>query len=437
MTVSRRTLSAAIAIGLAAMATAPAAVAADGNRGRPGTGITSVTAITQIFTFGQEVAAVAVEYPAVVNPRTLDLGTFTVSDSIYNFRFSPLEDLATRADRTITRVYTNDEATIDPDGTSEPGRFVIIELDPADAGGNTVMRSTCSGFLCYEKINPDLPTEVVQNEDVYAQPGNGQGRGRVLAEAGPTSHPLSGETVNLLADEFHYETYLHAGMAVPYAYHLPADYDPAREYPLVVVLPGWGSGYNGVNEGVQVAVDISTTAWLQEEWTGSDEDVIVLSPQTQRVGTDAESAAMVALLDEFMGRFSVDGGRVYVQTFSWGSTLAWDAMADRPGIFAGVLIAAGFPVSAAQAALIAQDLTPVWITHGTNDPVLPVTFGQTSVQVLRDAYVAAGLDPAAAADLVRYTEFPPEAYAVPDYHAVVGPTYETQSILAWLLAQGD
>jgi hypothetical protein len=30
-----------------------------------------------------------------------------------------------------------------------------------------------------------------------------------------------------------------------------------------------------------------------------------------------------------------------------------------------------------------------------------------------------------------------EAYGLPDYHAVVGPAYETQSIVRWLLRQAD
>jgi hypothetical protein len=40
--------------------------------------------------------------------------------------------------------------------------------------------------------------------------------------------------------------------------------------------------------------------------------------------------------------------------------------------------------SAVRAARIAATRTPIRITHGTSDPVLPV---------LRDAYVAAGVDP--------------------------------------------
>jgi len=432
----KRRLALSVTTALALMATAVTTGTAGGRPpGQAGEGIQSVTAITKVHTFGQKVAVVAIEYSDIVNPRTLDTDTFTVSDSIYNFRFNPLEDLQTREDRTITRIYTNDEPMIDPDGTSDLGRFVIIELDSADRGGNTVMRSRCSGFLCYEKINTDLATQVIQNEDVFAQRGDGRGRGPRLASGGPTAHPLTGTTVNLLADEFRHDIYLHSGMVVPYAFHIPADYDPARTYPMVVVLPGWGSGFDGENRGVQVAVDITASAWVQPERTGTDEDVIVLTVQTQRVGTDEESAAVVALMQSFMDQYSVDRERVYVSGFSWGTTLAYDAMADYPGLFAGALINAGFPVSAEKAAQIAQAGTSIWINHGTSDPVLPVTFGRNSVQTLRTAYVAAGMDAAQAEDLVRFTEYPNEAYGLPDYHAVVGPVYEDPSILGWLLQQ--
>jgi predicted peptidase len=429
------TVSAAASI-TPASATVPEWAGPPGH-GSGSAGIQSVTPITKVYTFGQEVAAVAVEYSANVNPRLIDLDTFTVSDSIYNFRFNPLEDLAVRADRTITRVYTNNAAALNPAGTSRLGRFVIVELDPADPGGNTVIRGRCPSFLCYEKVNPDLPTEVVQNDNIHAQPGNGVGRGKLISAASETPHPVTEQPINLLVDDFRHDTFVHAGTEHPYAYHLPADYDPAREYPLVVTLPGWGSGYDPLddNRGVQLAVDIPPTAWLQSEWTGTDEDVIVLALQTQRIGSAAESAAMVALLEVFMDEFGVDQDRVYVSTFSWGSTLAWNAMANHPGLFTAALIAAGFQVSPDQAALIAQARTPIWIVHGTNDHVLPVSFGQTSTSRLRSAYVAVGVEPADAEDLIRYTEYGNEAFSQPDYHASFGPAYEDSSILQWLLQQ--
>lgn len=397
--------------------------------------IRSVTAITRVYTFGQKVAAVAVEYQDTVHPETLGLDTFTVTDSVYNFRFNPIEDLEKRADRTITRIYTNDRPMLSADGVARPGRYVIVELDPADPGGNTVINSKRFDFLTSEKINPDLPTRVVQNRHVHARSGDGGGPGKVLGAAGPASHPLTNAPVNILADDFRYETYDHSGTALPYAFHLPADHDPHHAYPLVIVLPGWGSGFDGDNLGVQIAVDITATAWLQPERTGGEEEPIILAPQNQRVGTEAESAAMVALFEAFSSRYRIDRDRVHVSAYSWGSTLAFDAMARHPELFAAVLINAGFRIEPDQATRIATAKTPFWITHGTNDPILSVEFGRDTVQRLRDAYLAAGASPAEVEHLVRYTEYPDDAFGLPDYHAVVGPVYEDPAMLRWLLRQ--
>ncbi|MBP2329489.1 putative peptidase [Kibdelosporangium banguiense] len=116
------------------------------------TGIRSVTAITQVYTYGQKVTAVAVEYPAVVDALTLEKNTFTVTDSIYNFRYNPIEDLSKRAKRTITKVYTNDSPALRSNGRSATGRFVIVELAATDAGGNTVIVSKCPTVLCSVKV---------------------------------------------------------------------------------------------------------------------------------------------------------------------------------------------------------------------------------------------------------------------------------------------
>lgn len=430
----RRLATPLVAMGLVGGLAWPAS-AAPPPGGPPERGIQSITAITQVYTYGQKVAAVAVEYSAPVTPSELDLDTFTVTDSIYNFRYNPIEDLDTFADRTITRVYTNDAIALDPDGASTPGRYVIVELALTDPGGNTVILSKCPTFLCSVKVNPDLPTRVVQQEDVYARPGRGKGRGMLLSEGSPTTHVLTGATVNVLVDEFVHDSYLQDETVLPYAYRLPEGYDPSRQYPLVVILPGHGMGFDGDNLGVQLAADIPATAWLQPEWTGTEEDVIVLAPQNERVGAAAEAAIMVALVEEFMDSYGVDPDRVYASTVSYGSTTAWEAMATHPGLFSAALITGGFRVSESQAERIAADQTPIWITHGLNDHLLPVAFGRDSTALLRSAYEAAGADPAEAEDLVRYTEYEDDAFSEPDHHAAFGPTYEDQSILQWLLSQ--
>ncbi|MEU5910383.1 hypothetical protein [Micromonospora sp. NPDC047527] len=401
-----------------------------------GDGIRSITPITTVYTYGQKVSAVAIEYGATVNPRTLDNTTFTVADTIYNFRFNPIEDLPKLADRTITHTYTNDAPNTRTDQRSAPGRYVIVELNPADTGGWTVIVSKCPTFLCTVKVNPELPTRVVQRKDVHAQPGKGAGKGPVLARATPReSRPVTEQPVNKLVDEFTYGSFLSGGMVLPYHYHLPKNYQPGRTYPLMLVLPGHGMGWDGDNLGVQLAADIPATAWLQSSWTGSSEDVIVLAPQHQRVGGAAEADLLVKLLDQFVRQFPVDTRRVYATTVSYGSQLLWEAFAKRPGLFAGGLVTGGFPVNATQANAIAAGEVPVWITHGEHDHLLNVTGARNSSTLLRQAYQARGKSPEQAANLVRYTEYADSAFLLPDYHAAFGPTYEDSSILRWLLGQ--
>jgi predicted peptidase len=401
-----------------------------------GAGVQSITPITEVYTYGQKVSAVAVEYADPVNPHTLDKRTFTVSDTIYNFRFNPIEDLPKMAERTVTRVYTNSGPTTRADHRSVRGRFVIVELDPADTGGWTVIVSKCPTFLCTVKVNPDLPTTVVQRRDVHALPGRGKGTGPVLAKAAPNrTLRMTEEPVNLVVDQFTYGSFLSGGMVLPYHYRLPRNYDPARKYPLMVVLPGHGMGWDGDNTGVQIAADIPATAWLQPQWTGSREDVIVLAPQNQRVGAVAETDLLVKLMDRFVKDFAVDTDRIYGTTVSYGSQLLWQAFAARPGLFTAGLVTGGFQVSAAQATAIATAGTPVWITHGVNDHLLNISLARNSRQALQDAHRAAGRTPEQIADLVRYTEYGNEAFTLPDYHAAYGPTYADRDILRWLLGQ--
>ncbi|MBX7267230.1 hypothetical protein KIF24_15220 [Micromonospora sp. Llam7] len=431
----RRTLVSVAAVLLLATS-GTAAYAATREHGGGTGGIRSVTPITTVYTYGQKVSAVAVEYGATVNPHKLDNSTFSVSDTSYNFRFNPIEDLPKLTERRITRTYTNSAATTRADRRSVPGRYVIVELDPDQNAGWTVIVSKCPTFLCTVKVNTDLPTRVTQRKDVHAQPGKGRGKGPVLAKAAPrTSHGVTEPPVNLLVDDFDYGSYLSGGMVLPYHYHLPKNYQPGRKYPLMVVLPGHGMGWDGDNAGVQIAADIPATAWLRPDVTGSREDVIVLAPQNQRVGDVAEADLLVKLVDQFSKDYAVDTDRVYATTVSYGSRLLWEAFAKRPDLFAGGLVTGGFQVGAAQATAIAAAEIPLWITHGVSDHLLNISLARNTQAALRSAYEARGKTPQQIDELLHYTEYGNEAFSLPDYHAAYGPTYDDRGILRWLLAQ--
>jgi predicted peptidase len=407
-----------------------------GGGGGSDQGIQSVTPITTVYTYGQKVSAVAVEYGDAVNPREVDNSTFSVQDTLYNFRFNPIGDLPKLTDRRVTRTYVNNAAATRADRRSVPGRYVIVELDPEQNAGWTVIVSKCPTFLCTVKVNPDLPTRVVQRKDVYGQPRFGIGKGPVLAKASPNeSRKVTEKAVNQLVDEFRYGSYLSGGMVLPYHYHLPRNYDPARKYPLMVVLPGHGMGWDGDNLLVQVAADIPATAWLQPKWTGSTEDVIVLAPQHQRVGGAAEADLLVKMLDQFVKDFAVDKRRVYATTVSYGSQLLWNAFAKRPDLFAGGLVTGGFAVNADQAAAIAAAEIPLWVTHGVHDHLLNINLARNTKTLLTNAYAARGKTPEQIGTLLHYTEYEDASFSLPDYHLAAGPTYEDGSILRWLLSQ--
>ena len=390
-------------------------------------GIVSVTPITQVSTYGQRVTAVALEFDGTVDPASVSPDAFAVQDSSYNFRFDTIDKLTNLVDREITRAYTNSVANLREDGSSMEGTYVILELSDESPGGRTVRTSTNT---MYVKINPNQPTRVFQLADIEATDGS------TLSTARPTfAWTLSRPAVNLEVDEFVHGVFTtSAGANIPYDYRLPEGYDPAESYPMVVILPGYGMGYDGENARVQIVADIPATAWFQEEWTGTDEKVIVLAIQSPRSGNQAGGA--IELIESFKASHAVDGDRVYASTVSYGSVLAWSMLSSRPDLFAGALITGGFQSNATQRGLIAEAEVPIWITLGSGDHLLPVASARASYQALVAAYEARGLSDAAIARLVKWTEYADVWFGVPaDRHAAAGPTYQDSSILQWLLAQ--
>lgn len=410
----------AAALGAAGVLTAlPATASTDG--------IISVTPITQVSTYGQRVTAVALEFDGTVDPASVSPAAFTVQDSSYNFRFDTIDKLTDLVDRPITAAYTNSEAGLREDGSSMEGPYVILELSSDAPGGWTVRTSTNT---MYVKINPDQPTRVFQLADIKGTDGS------TLSTARPTfAWTLTEPAVNLEVDEFVRGVFTtSAGANIPYDYRLPEGYDPAGSYPMVVVLPGYGMGYDGENARVEIAADIPATAWFQEEWTGTDEKVVVLAIQSPRSGN--QPAGAIELIESFMAANAVDPDRVYATTVSYGSVLAWSMLSSRPDLFAGALITGGFPSNDAQRTAIAAAEVPIWITHGTGDHLLPVARAKASFEALVAAYQARGLSDAAIARLVKWTEYADVWFGVPaDRHAAYGPTYQDASILQWLLAQ--
>ncbi len=194
-------------------------------------------------------------------------------------------------------------------------------------------------------------------------------------------------------------------------------------------------GFDGVNDRVEIVADIPATAWFQEEWTGTDEKVIVLAIQSPRIGVANEASQAKQLIEYFLDTYAVDRDRVYLSTVSWGSRLAWNILSTRPDLIAGALITGGFASSAAERTAMAAAEVPIWITHGTGDHLLNINGIRSAHTAFRTAYLNRGLTTAEVDRLLKFTEYGDSSFTYLDRHLAAAPTYEDESILQWLLAQ--
>src|SRR5262245_57628865 len=125
-----------------------------------------------------------------------------------------------------------------------------------------------------------------------------------------------------------------AGLRLPYFYHLPIDYDPARRYPLILLFTGGGIDETTIFNVLPAQFFVHTSYARQ----AADPSLVVYITRRAGGGNDSwtpqylEQAA--ALVDELMAAFSVDTDRVYLLGSSEGAHAAWDLLRLRLGLFA-------------------------------------------------------------------------------------------------------
>jgi predicted esterase len=219
---------------------------------------------------------------------------------------------------------------------------------------------------------------------------------------------------------------------LPYFYLLPANYDPTRSYPLVLLFHGLGDENCVTNAGscgpgyLNYPALKTMASYRQQE----QNPVIELWP-SKRVGdtfwTDAYLRQVSDLLDQFISQFNVDTNRIYLVGGAEGVHAAWDLMAIRPGFFAGAVLAAGWQGNSPAASI--KDV-PIWAWCAKNDGSGQLSSAQQAVRAFREA-----------GGRVRYTEYATGAYAdtfgFSDGSHIGGILMgsATPTIVDWLLAQ--
>ena len=147
--------------------------------------------------------------------------------------------------------------------------------------------------------------------------------------------------------------------------------------------------------------------------TNADFRFIVVCPATSRGWT---LPALAQLLDHAQSTLPVDPDRVYVTGYSMGGHATWMLAQAYPHRFAAIAPGAG--AGDPQEAARKLKHLPVWIFHGQNDEVVPVSYGEGMARALE-----------AAGGTVKTTFYPDKG------HDVWDTPYAGPELYTWFLQQ--
>ena len=214
------------------------------------------------------------------------------------------------------------------------------------------------------------------------------------------------------------------GVVHCYQVWIPPNYDPSRKWPAILFLHG--AGERGDEGEMQTMVGLGPA--LHEGRV--DVPAIIVFPQCPPDERWAGKAWRIAIeaLDQAEREWSIDRRRVSLTGISMGGAGVWFLVAKYPKRWSAIAPVCGYvhkPPSLPDAespttesfADFAQHLPPIpiWIFHGSDDPVVPVGESRGMADVL-------GANAA-------YTEFSNVG------HNAWDPAYRTTDVVSWLLKQ--
>lgn len=208
-----------------------------------------------------------------------------------------------------------------------------------------------------------------------------------------------------------------------YQVWVPEGYDAAKRWPAILFLHG--AGERGDDNVKQTTIGLGP---LLRAGKVSPPAVVVFPQCPEGSNWTASKQRALDALDEAEREFSIDPHRVSLTGGSMGGAGVWSVAAAAPRRFSALAPICGWvhlpasvtelrdPVAATFADLAARlPNIPIWIFHGTADPVVPVSESRGMAGVL-------GANAA-------YTEFAGVK------HNAWDPAYTTTHVLEWLTKQ--
>lgn len=208
-----------------------------------------------------------------------------------------------------------------------------------------------------------------------------------------------------------FEKQIVKAIRLAYLLGLPDDYETHADghFPLVLFLHGSGERGSDIEK-------VKTHGLPKHLAAGETFPFITLSPQCPEGSRWIfELDALAALLDEITARYRVDRQRIYLTGLSMGGFGAWELATQNPQRFAALVPVCGWGDADRVCAI---KHLPVWVFHGDNDTVVPVSQSQQMV----DALTQCGGN-------VKFTIYPDTD------HDSWSATYANPELYTWMLAQ--
>lgn len=231
-----------------------------------------------------------------------------------------------------------------------------------------------------------------------------------------------------VVDAFESRTYRALGGRLLYRIFKPANYDPKKKYPLILVLHGASS--RGTDNRSQLANSNGPLYWASPAVQNLQE-AFVVAPQSdpQYAPTWVRSwrpparpnpkrpeplELAVSLVKQLGSEFSLDSDRLYLVGFSMGGFGAWIGASRHPDLFAAAVPIAG----GGDPSHIPGTSAKIWAFHGTTDKTVPIRRSRQMVDALKKAGAT-----------VRFTEYPGVG------HEAWRLVYQEPELPQWLFEQ--
>lgn len=216
---------------------------------------------------------------------------------------------------------------------------------------------------------------------------------------------------------------------IHYSFYIPENYDPAKKYPLMMVMPGYDMMWFGESSSGR---NLSWSGFLS--WTELDEDMIVVSAQLEDWGAKSARQA-IELTEYFIDNYAVDTSRVYAAGYSAGGETMSQAVSMRPDLFAAYLH--GASQWDGDYAHIAENGVAVYIYMAEGDEYYGSAKARSAYEGLYQAYRDAGWSDDDISSVLRL-EIPGNEFfnsrGIYNYHGGANILFDDVENLEWITA---